>query len=213
MRTTQIVPILIAACLVASTSCSDAASPTSPGGQAAPPALITTLNGVIHLSATKVNGVVLSLADGGEVALDGSATAGLENVENAEVEVRGLWSADTLVVSDFLVRRVDGAEVMDGILVSFFDQRSDGDPHRYGISLTRGSLVTLMDPPTELLAHLGQRVWIAESIDGQASAFGVISRYPNAADISPDGGTAIRGVSRILGRDAWRAHSEDMVSQ
>jgi hypothetical protein len=80
-------------------------------------------------------------------------------------------------VADFLVRRVDGAEVMDGVVTALHLQDEiEGDVIGYALSLTRGSLVPLMDPPAELIAHVGERVWIAETADGQASAFGIISR-------------------------------------
>jgi hypothetical protein len=176
MRTTRIAPTLIAACLVASTSCSDAAAPTSSGGPATTAAL-TTLNGVVHLSPTKANGILLTLSDGEDVILDGSGSASLANVENAEVEVSGHFSDDAFLVADFLVRRVDGADVMDGILTALRVQDDmEGDIIGYALSLTRGSLVPLTDPPADLIAHVGQRVWVAETADGLASAFGIISR-------------------------------------
>lgn len=179
MRAKRIVPTLIAACLVASTSCSDASAPTSPGGQAAPaaPAPLTTLEGVVHLSQTKLNGIVLTLGDGQDVILDGSEATSLANVENADVEVRGQWSSETFVVADFVVRQVDGADVMDGILTVMRTQDAiEGDIIGYALSLTRGSLVPLTNPPTDLIAHVGERVWVEETADGQPSAFGIISR-------------------------------------
>jgi hypothetical protein len=176
MRSIRIIPLLIAASLVAGTSCVDTAAPTPPVRQAATGAPLATLTGVIHLSLTKANGVVLSTADGEDVVLDGSE-ASLASVENAEVEVRGRWNAETFVVADFLVRRVDGNDVMDGILTALRDQdEMQGDIIGYALSLTRGSLIPLADPPAELIAHVGERVWIAETPDGQASAFGIIGR-------------------------------------
>jgi hypothetical protein len=176
MRSIRIIPLLIAASLVAGTSCVDTAAPTPPVSQAATEAPLATLTGVIHLSLTKANGVVLSTADGEDVVLDGSE-ASLASVENAEVEVRGRWNAETFVVADFLVRRVDGNDVMDGILTALRDQdEMQGDIIGYALSLTRGSLIPLADPPAELIAHVGERVWIAETPDGQASAFGIIGR-------------------------------------
>jgi hypothetical protein len=179
MHAKRIVPILIAACLVASTSCSDASAPTSLGRQAAPaaPAPLTTIEGVVHVSQTKANNIRLTLADGEDVILDGSEAASLANVENADVEVRGQWSSETFVVADFVVRQVDGADVMDGILTAMRTQDAiEGDIIGYALSLTRGSLVPLTDPPAELIAHVGERVWVAETADGLASAFGIISR-------------------------------------
>ena len=118
---------------------------------------------------------MLSMGDG-EVPLSGAGSAGLASVENAEVEVRGLWNNDTFAVADFLVRRVGGSDVMDGVLIALYGQEIQGDGLGYALSLTRGSIVPLADPPAELIAHVGERVWIAESAEGQASAFGIITR-------------------------------------
>lgn len=175
MRANGIVPTLLAACLVASTSCSDASAPTSPGGQAAPPTSLSTLDGTIHASQSRANGILLTLADGEDVTLDGSEAAGLANLDNADVEVRGEWNADTFVVADFLVRRVGGADVLDGILMAV-QVEDDGAVIGYALSLTRGSVVPLTDPPPELVAHVGERLWVAETADGKPCAFGIISR-------------------------------------
>jgi len=176
MRTIRIVPILVTAGLVATASCSDTATPTSPstGSQAGPTTSQTTLYGTIHLSQTKESELVLSMGDG-EVPLTGAGTEGLASVENAEVEVRGQFNADSFVVTDFLVRRVGGSDVMDGVLIALYGQEIGGDSLGYALSLTRGSIVPLMDPPAELIAHMGARVWIVESDEGRASAFGIIT--------------------------------------
>jgi hypothetical protein len=175
---TRTIPILIAACLVATASCSDTATPTSPGTgtQAAPTtASQTTLYGIVQLSQTKEGGTVLRMGDG-EVPLSGPGSDGLASVENAEVEVRGGFDADTFVVADFLVRRVGGSDVLDGVLITLYGQEIDGDGLGYALSLTRGAIVPLMDPPAELIAHVGARLWIVQSAEGQPSAFGIISR-------------------------------------
>lgn len=176
MRATRIVPTLIAACLVASTSCGDTATPTSPGGPTAAPPPLSTLTGVVHLSATKSAPVTLALDDGEEIELDGPAAADLTSLENAVVDVRGVWNPESFQVSDFLVRQVDGADVMDGVLIAFGVQDTVGGEFTYGLSLTRGSVVPLPNPPAELTVHIGERVWVAESVDGQPTAFGVIGR-------------------------------------
>lgn len=177
MRATQVVPTLIAACLVASTSCGDTATPTSPGGQAAAPPALATLTGVVHLSATKSTPVTLALDDGEEVELDGPVATQLTSLENAMVDVRGLWNPESFQVNDFLVRQVDGADVMDGVLIAFGVQDTAGGDLTFGLSLTRGAVVALPNPPAELTAHVGERVWVAESVDGQATtAFGIIGR-------------------------------------
>jgi len=176
MRTSRIVPTLIAACLVASTSCSDSAPPTSPAGPAATPLTLSTLTGMIQISTTKTTPVLLILDDGEQVDLDGPPTAELTGLENAVVDVRGIWDSSRFLVSDFLVKQVDGVDVMDGVLIAMSIEDTDAGDVAYGLSLTRGSVVALENPPAELTAHLGERVWVAASVDGQPAAFGIIGR-------------------------------------
>jgi hypothetical protein len=178
MRPTRIVPALITACLIASTSCGDAAAPTSPRRLAPPASPLATLEGMVQFSSTDPTAILLSLDDGEEVAL-ASQVDGLANVENAEVEVHGQWNGDTFAVYDFLVRRVDGVDVLDGVVTALRGQEIDGDIIGYGLTMTGGSIIPLSDPPAELIQHLGDRVWVAESIDGQPRAFGIISHEAN----------------------------------
>jgi hypothetical protein len=95
------------------------------------------------------------------------------------VEVRGSWNADgTFEVADFVVQMVGGAPVLDGILVAVYDtklQTEDRMVLGYALQLTRGDTVELKDPSTDLLAHIGERVWVAGPIEGPPTAFGVIS--------------------------------------
>ena len=44
----------------------------------------------------------------------------------------------------------------------------------YALRLTRGEVVELKAPSDELLAHIGERVWVAGPIDGPPTAFGLI---------------------------------------
>lgn len=177
MYSTRIVPVLVAACLVTSTSCSESTAPST-GSNSLPiapapqsPSYIT-VSGTIHIGHTDMGAVVLMTADGNDLALVGTEADNLLSLDGAEVDVRGLWDAGSLVVSDFLVRRVGGIEVLDGILTMVVDDET-GDVG-YGITLTRGSYVPLIDLPNELIAYLGQRVWVTDPADGQPLHFGVI---------------------------------------
>lgn len=69
MRPIRIVPTLIATCLIASTSCSDAVAPTWSPRLAAPAKPLATLQGVAQHAPTSSNDVKPSLSDGGQVAL------------------------------------------------------------------------------------------------------------------------------------------------
>lgn len=177
MLSTRIVPVLVAACLITSASCSDSTAPTassssSPGSPISQSPSFVTISGTIRLGHTDMGGVLLETPDGNELILVGTETDNLLSLDGAEVDVRGLWDAGALVVSDFLVRRVGGMEVLDGILTMVVDDET-GDVG-YGISLTRGSYVPLIDLPNELIAHLGKRVWVSDPADGQPLHFGII---------------------------------------
>ena len=177
MLSTRIVPVLVAACLITSTSCSESTAPTAssssgPGSSTPQSPFFVTVSGTIQLGYTDMGEVLLKTGDGNELVLIGTEALNLVSLDGAEVDVRGLWVADALSVSDFLVRRVGGIEVLDGIVTMQVDDET-GDVG-YGISLTRGSYVPLIDPPDELLAHIGQRVWVTNPADGQPLVFGII---------------------------------------
>jgi hypothetical protein len=116
---------------------------------------------------------------GGGVLLGGSEAVNLRSLDGDEVEVRGTWAGitdgdDILVVSDFIVRQVGGVDVLDGILTALYIDDSGTTALGYAINLTRGSSVPLVDPPQDLIDHLGQRVWVETSAEGKPEAFGVI---------------------------------------
>jgi hypothetical protein len=76
------------------------------------------------------------------------------------------------------VRTVDGGRVVDGVLIALFDVPIDlPEAVGYAIRPTSGGpMITLTDPPAELLTHLNERVWVA-GVDGGngPTAFGVIA--------------------------------------
>lgn len=175
MHSTRIVPILLAACLVASSSCTDSTAPNSsqnPSSSTPPESYLATVSGVIHVAFTEMSGAQIVTLDGIRLALSGAETASLAGLDGAQVEVRGTWDSGGLIVRDFLVQQVGGANVLDGVLTILVDDET-GETG-YGISLTRGSFVPLSDPPAALLAHVGERLWVTDPADGQPLAFGVI---------------------------------------
>lgn len=181
MARSRILPVLAAAWLVTVAGCSDTIAPSrsptyAPVGPIAPP--LITLSGLIHSSETKINGVAMTTADGQDIFLvsDGGA---LPRVDKAGVDVRGRWSVDgTFLVTDFLVRSVDGESALDGVLVAVFAPTIiDSEPGGllgYALRLTDGSMVSLMDPPADLCALVGDRLWVVSPTDGPPTAFGVI---------------------------------------
>jgi hypothetical protein len=185
MRRTRFIPALVGACLAAGTACSDTAAPTvTPTGStgSSPPFApqLITLTGFIHLSeTTSRNTATLDIGDGPEITLDGADFSSFAAVDRVELEVRGSWLADRMFeVSDFVVRSVEGAPAMDGILIAVVEDQTDeksGSTIAYALELTRGGSVTLTDPPADLITHVGQRVWVVGSLDGPPTAFGTIT--------------------------------------
>ena len=175
MASPRFVPALVAACLAASTACSDTEAPTSRSPSFSTPAFIT-MAGVLRVTGLETRGaVVLKTTDGEEIPLVGANVAALVRVDSAEVEVRGIWDADhAFDVSDFLVLGVGGAPAMDGVLIDMRDYLGS-EVIGYGLRLTRGGIAPLIDPPAELLAHLGARMWVTAATDGPPTTFGIIA--------------------------------------
>ena len=69
MRPTRIIPILLSACLIASTSCSDAVSRTWAPRLAAPATRRTTLQGVVQRAPSSPNDLTPGLSNGWQGAL------------------------------------------------------------------------------------------------------------------------------------------------
>ena len=183
MQRSRLVPWLFSAGLFLA-ACSDSVAPySSPATAPAaplPPALVT-LTGSVHVTNEDLYRVVLTTSDGQNIRLSGESANQLVSVDNADVEVRGQWESDAIgfFVADFLVRSVNGNDVIDGTLVSLSPILTDGaDSVTYAIRPTRGgSLIILPDPSADLLNYLNERIWIA-GVGGGAGApmqFGVIS--------------------------------------
>jgi len=81
-------------------------------------------------------------------------------------------------VNDFVVRSVEGEAALDGILVARFDESGQditpATPIGYALQLTRGGMIALTDPPADLVAHLGERVWVTGDPNAAPTAFGFI---------------------------------------
>jgi hypothetical protein len=181
MKTTRLIPVLAVAWLAAGTACRDAVAPTDktqPSGPSTPPAQISIV-GFVHLSTDLRNQVTLRTDDGQEYALIGAGLTSIARVDSAEVEVRGGWTADgAFEVNDFVVRSVEGAPALDGILVARYDPAVD-DPDSmtvvgYDLQLTRGGIIALADPSADLIAHVGARIWLTGDPTAAPTAFGVI---------------------------------------
>jgi hypothetical protein len=179
MSTNRWIPVFAAAWLAAGTACSDSLAPADhkvPNDQ--PPAQISII-GTVHLTTELRSPYVLSTDDGQEIELIGANMASVARVDQAVVEVRGTWATDgAFDVSDFVVRSVEGAPAMDGILIAQYDESGQdlvgGTLLGYALQLTRGGLIALTDPPADLIAHLGERVWVTGDPDAPPTAYGFI---------------------------------------
>lgn len=181
MRPKRLVPVLVGVvCLAAAAACNDTAAPNrSPSILSAPEPTLFTITGSVHVTGRDDASLILTTDDGSEISLTGAAAERLVRVDGADVEIRGTWNSDeSFAVNDFLVRKVDGVPVMDGVLVSLDDYVDDAHTNAaivYAIVLTRGGMVTLNNPPAALTDHLGARVWVADSGDSPPTEFGIIS--------------------------------------
>ena len=181
MLSSRLTVFAVAGLLVAA-GCNDTTAPNLPPNSRPSIPLkpeIIVISGSVHLTGIKLHDVVLNTSDGMEIPLAGASTALLARVDDAGVEVRGSWNLDgTFEVADFVVQMVGGTPVLDGVLVAMYDTPLKTDDRivlGYALQLTRGDIVELKDPSTDLLAHIGERVWVAGPTDGPPTAFGVIS--------------------------------------
>jgi hypothetical protein len=181
MSTNRWIPVIVAAWLAAATACSDSVAPTEHALPAAPgqPAAQISIIGIVHQTTDLLAPVMLRTDDGRDIVLVGANLASVASVDSAEVEVRGAWAVNgALEVNDFVVRSVEGAPAMDGILVARYDESGQdligGTLIGYGLQLTRGGTIALTDPPADLVAHLGERVWVTGDPTAAPAAFGFI---------------------------------------
>jgi len=181
MSTNRWIPLIAAAWLAGASACSDSVAPTDHALAAGPgkaDAQIPII-GIVHQTTDLRRPFLLSTDDGQEVMLIGASLASVARVDNAEVEVRGAWDPEgAFEVNDFVVRSVDGAAAMDGILVALLDNSGQDiiSPTvlGYALQLTRGGTIALTDPPADLIAHLGERVWVTGDPTAAPVAFGFI---------------------------------------
>ena len=181
MSTNRWIPVIAAAWLTAGTACSDSLAPDRklPAVADQPPPAQISIIGIVHLTTDLRASFTLSTDDGQEIVLVGANLASVAQVDQAVVEVRGTWAGEgAFDVSDFVVRSVEGEPAMDGILVALYDQSGqDIMPAAligYALQLTRGGTIALTDPPADLVAHLGERVWVTGDPTAAPTAFGFI---------------------------------------
>ena len=144
------------------------ASGTAPGRSRA-----DTVRGVIALiGSAPAKQLVLTTDNGSRtIALSGMATTGMSRFVGLELMIRGVMvSPRDVVVSDYLVRAVDGVPAYDGTL--------SGGAQGSVLLLTDGSgRKNIGVPPSSLKGREGTRVWIAMKPGTRtATSYGVIGR-------------------------------------
>lgn len=128
----------------------------------------STLGRVAVVGPDPVTWVVLVEASGAQLRLDGAATDLLRALTGAEVLVRGMRGRSALRVETFVVRRVNGAEVDDGIVLT--------SPVGVSLRLESGAERAVADAPPGLRALSGARVWVSRPVRGVTPSYGVIER-------------------------------------
>jgi hypothetical protein len=156
---------------VALIACSETTTPTRPGALTGGSDHQTViLDGTVILNPAGGTDprLVLRVTGGPMVGLYGGVSPLLESVIGGQVHLEGEQLNESVVeVQSFVVLMVGGRPVRDGVLI----RTSAGE---YLLRLTIGGYDSLIDPPAELRAHIGDRLWISGPDDGPPNAFGVI---------------------------------------
>lgn len=126
-----------------------------------------SLRGVVSVTGTGFEQhVVLRTGDRAHALVaSASDSAALTRVGGAEIVVRGVAAGDSFSVADFVVRSIEGAPAVDGVLVK------NGD--RLVLRGERGELA-LGNPPAELTSMVGARVWVSGPLDTGPNSYGII---------------------------------------
>ncbi|MEO7521951.1 MAG: hypothetical protein ABIW79_09060 [Gemmatimonas sp.] len=130
-----------------------------------------TVRGIVTLTgSSSAPQPALRDASGASISLSGMATSGLARLQGADVLVRGIKiSSRNVVVTDYIVRAVDGVAAWDGRL----EQTNGG----WSLELTDGTgRKRVASAPTALRALVGERVWISMRSADATHAFGLIGR-------------------------------------
>lgn len=164
----NLLPIALMAGALAACSGDQSSGPTSPTGSGLrPEPTIVELTGTIVASGFDTAPV--GIRQYGELfLLSGNEATLMQGLIGAEAWVRGTLDVDGgLFVESFRVTAVNGLLAVDGVLMSYAGPS-------YGIRLADGTITALDDPPAELTAHVGARVWVTGGTDGIPISFGII---------------------------------------
>jgi hypothetical protein len=151
-------------------------APTAPTQRdSAPPVQVTasdTIRGIVAVVGTEHDKRVIVRPSGERaITLSGTDAMLVGRAAGAEVWVAGTrGDRNTLEVSQFAVRTVDGIPALDGMLVA------DGD--RLVLVTPDGKRHVIAHVPDALRQHVGGRVWISGNLDQGPVAYGIIRDKP-----------------------------------
>ncbi|MBA2686261.1 MAG: hypothetical protein H0U66_17390 [Gemmatimonadaceae bacterium] len=137
---------------------------------AAQPTSRDSLVGIVSVTGTSFEQYIVLRTSSGIRALALSSTAdsaALATLGGVEVKAYGTAHADRFELSAFSVKSVDGAAVIDGVLMR--------DGSHYSLR-TRGGDVALGNPPAALEKLVGARLWVGGPLDSGPNVYGVITR-------------------------------------
>ncbi|HEU4587883.1 MAG TPA: hypothetical protein VFS11_04505 [Gemmatimonadales bacterium] len=135
-------------------------------GRQADPEMADTLEGTVQVGGVQAFPKVTLLGDSGarSATLEGPAT--LARVAGLRIAVYGRQQDDKFVVKQFRVVSANGVPATDGRLVAEGEglalETADGARHPLG------------RPSPGLRQYVGQRVWVAGSLDREPVSYGVI---------------------------------------
>lgn len=130
------------------------------------PTASDTLRGVFVLEGSDPSPSPVLRTLAGRVVLDGAPREILA-LSQLELRVRGTSLPDGhFAVVDFVVRRANGREALDGMLQA----RGDG----FALSLPDGSMHALRGTPPQFTQLVGRRIWLTETSAGTVADYGII---------------------------------------
>jgi hypothetical protein len=111
--------------------------------------------------------IALSAHTGSRVYLTGPEARRLRGAAGALVVVRATGDmGGRVLVASFTVLAMNGVSAIDGVL--------DAVDGGYALRLSDGTPRMLMDPPPQLIEHIGARMWVTGDVSKEIIAFGLL---------------------------------------
>ncbi len=158
-----VVSSLLVLGIITSEGCARRRAPAS----ASSPIEQDSLRGVVSVVGTTFERRIVLLSGGRATSLAATTgdSAALSRLGAVEVVVRGRAEGGTFHVDSFTAERVDGAPVVDGVLIR------DGERL---VLVTSTGRILLGNPPGAFQRMVGARVWVGGPLDTGPNNYGVI---------------------------------------